>query len=502
MTTNDTYPQPAHGWTCFHCGETFTTPGSAQDHFGETPDKVPGCKIKVGEERGLLMELRKVEAERDSLLAVSNTVIAAAYKRDHEKAVAACGSAAEYTPEIKGGEGPANVIQMLSVLLAEARSDLEAARAGQLSGLGRVTDEGGGILTLQFADEAHAASFMDGHLPTVLATDLPPAPLSSWFPQIAQLDIEEGCDPHLYLKGSLKLKPGRYVLGVLPPDARKAAEYQPLVDAAAGLLHRYGAQGNAKTTYDTALESGLPHRDALAKALDGLPVETLPSKLVVAGYQMLLRPTVVYPEDYKPSDTNNFRTLYAINNGKTTSESDELEVVCGMADTLDELACGIDASGIASRADAELLQRAAPAFRIFDMRQHLPLTCSHRAASAALAHAWVSCPICGADDMRQDLHDGEGPYIHCRNQDCASNGGANISALQWHNPELARVLDSRWDAPTVMGYLLPDALARSRTGLQNVEDTLNALLRLEKGVKLKFGVEVFAAPARPKGEKQ
>lgn len=52
-------------WTCFHCGETFTTKGSAEDHFGKTPESKPGCLIKVqlGDERGLEMELRKFEAE-------------------------------------------------------------------------------------------------------------------------------------------------------------------------------------------------------------------------------------------------------------------------------------------------------------------------------------------------------------------------------------------------------------------------------------------------------
>jgi hypothetical protein len=57
------------GWQCFHCGEIFTTVGGASDHFGASPDKEPGCliKIKVGDERGLLMELRKAESERDSL---------------------------------------------------------------------------------------------------------------------------------------------------------------------------------------------------------------------------------------------------------------------------------------------------------------------------------------------------------------------------------------------------------------------------------------------------
>lgn len=59
----ETYPMPAHGWTCFHCGETFTTPGAARDHFGFDPSHDPGCRIKLGAERGLLMALRKAEQE-------------------------------------------------------------------------------------------------------------------------------------------------------------------------------------------------------------------------------------------------------------------------------------------------------------------------------------------------------------------------------------------------------------------------------------------------------
>lgn len=60
-----TYEKPAHGWTCFHCGETFKTVGVAQDHFGAKIDAVPGCMIRVqlGSERGLLMALRRVEEE-------------------------------------------------------------------------------------------------------------------------------------------------------------------------------------------------------------------------------------------------------------------------------------------------------------------------------------------------------------------------------------------------------------------------------------------------------
>lgn len=63
--TAPTYLQPEHGWTCFHCGETFTTPGGARDHFGESPNAMPGCAIKValGDERGGLMALRRLEKD-------------------------------------------------------------------------------------------------------------------------------------------------------------------------------------------------------------------------------------------------------------------------------------------------------------------------------------------------------------------------------------------------------------------------------------------------------
>jgi hypothetical protein len=59
------YTMPKNGWTCYHCGETFTTWGSAEDHFGATPAAAAACKIKVGDEFGLVMELRKAEADRD-----------------------------------------------------------------------------------------------------------------------------------------------------------------------------------------------------------------------------------------------------------------------------------------------------------------------------------------------------------------------------------------------------------------------------------------------------
>lgn len=69
----DTYKRPKHGWTCYFCGETFTTPGAAKDHFGADQNQDPGCLIdhrvqveeggKPERGRGLLMALRKAEEE-------------------------------------------------------------------------------------------------------------------------------------------------------------------------------------------------------------------------------------------------------------------------------------------------------------------------------------------------------------------------------------------------------------------------------------------------------
>lgn len=57
------------GWRCFHCDERFDTPGGAADHFGSYEGATPGCilKVQLGDERGLLMELRKREAELNTL---------------------------------------------------------------------------------------------------------------------------------------------------------------------------------------------------------------------------------------------------------------------------------------------------------------------------------------------------------------------------------------------------------------------------------------------------
>ena len=64
----ETCRMPPDGWVCFHCGERFTTVGGAQVHFGRWPSSTAGCMIKAGEERGLLMEVRRLEAELRELI--------------------------------------------------------------------------------------------------------------------------------------------------------------------------------------------------------------------------------------------------------------------------------------------------------------------------------------------------------------------------------------------------------------------------------------------------
>lgn len=70
MTNAQLHGCALEGWECFHCGELFTTVGGARDHFGTTPDAIPGCllKVQLGDERGWLMELRKLQDENAKLL--------------------------------------------------------------------------------------------------------------------------------------------------------------------------------------------------------------------------------------------------------------------------------------------------------------------------------------------------------------------------------------------------------------------------------------------------
>lgn len=133
-----TYPMPEHGWTCFHCGETFTTPGAAREHFGPTPESEPGCciKVRLGGERGLLGALRNAEAQLAKYMAEDSdshrTMIAMQIR--HSDALMAAEEAGyarglrdgiAMSPEEKAKISP---VAPLYIATLRTRKDLEAER--------------------------------------------------------------------------------------------------------------------------------------------------------------------------------------------------------------------------------------------------------------------------------------------------------------------------------------------------------------------------------------
>lgn len=84
----DTYPMPEHGWTCFHCGETFTSIGYARKHFGATPDAVPGCLLKVspGAEHALLHVVRELEERLAKYMEEDTALHRAMHAQQHRHA--------------------------------------------------------------------------------------------------------------------------------------------------------------------------------------------------------------------------------------------------------------------------------------------------------------------------------------------------------------------------------------------------------------------------------
>lgn len=55
---------PDHGWTCFHCGDTFMDEGQARIHFGCDEGAIPGCILRMQPgEHGLLRKMRELEKQ-------------------------------------------------------------------------------------------------------------------------------------------------------------------------------------------------------------------------------------------------------------------------------------------------------------------------------------------------------------------------------------------------------------------------------------------------------
>ena len=86
-TETERYEKPVNGWVCFFCGECFTTFGAARDHFGANQFSDAACRIKVGEERGLVMALRKAEAELERYRAEDSDAMRSIYAMEADYAV-------------------------------------------------------------------------------------------------------------------------------------------------------------------------------------------------------------------------------------------------------------------------------------------------------------------------------------------------------------------------------------------------------------------------------
>lgn len=146
---------PALGWTCFHCGETFTTPGAAQDHFGCSQSDDPACRIKMGEERGLVMALRKAEAEIRRLCSE---------EEDYRQHIAAA-SVALPTPVLMPVPVPVPVVvEVRSVETIEpalaAPTDVEHLAATISEGAAKLEDEMRGPLPKRAPAQAWSSSQM------------------------------------------------------------------------------------------------------------------------------------------------------------------------------------------------------------------------------------------------------------------------------------------------------------------------------------------------------
>jgi hypothetical protein len=139
----DTYPAPAHGWTCFHCGETFTTVGSARDHFGSTPSATPGCVIdqvaleeggKPERGRGLLMALRKAELELDAYRQEDTELHRCMYRMQGEHSTALRREEEKgYARGLRDGQGPLAIIETrYPALVREVREEFATTEEKKL----------------------------------------------------------------------------------------------------------------------------------------------------------------------------------------------------------------------------------------------------------------------------------------------------------------------------------------------------------------------------------
>ena len=93
----DTYAGPLHGWTCFHCGETFHATELARAHFGSDSTQKPACRLNRQED-GLALQLlhandeleryRAEDSDKDRELCRMASEHGEALRREEEKGYA------------------------------------------------------------------------------------------------------------------------------------------------------------------------------------------------------------------------------------------------------------------------------------------------------------------------------------------------------------------------------------------------------------------------------
>jgi hypothetical protein len=101
----DTYPAPKHGWTCFHCGETFLGQQAARLHFGASIEDEPKCQISAHRLRAMEAELNRYRDEDTDLhreIARMQSDHAIALRREEEKGYARGLEDAKKYPETLG----------------------------------------------------------------------------------------------------------------------------------------------------------------------------------------------------------------------------------------------------------------------------------------------------------------------------------------------------------------------------------------------------------------
>jgi hypothetical protein len=103
------YTPPPHGWTCFHCGETFpgnlTGQRAAQLHFGASIHDEPKCQISAHHLRVMETDLRRYREEDTELhreIARMQADHAVALRREEEKGYARGLEDARKFPETLG----------------------------------------------------------------------------------------------------------------------------------------------------------------------------------------------------------------------------------------------------------------------------------------------------------------------------------------------------------------------------------------------------------------